>query len=69
MNEKFIKCPFYRSQEKYKVHCEGVDEHSSIHLVFGDPKMKTEYQRDNCSRNYKECRIAQMLYKKYEEEE
>lgn len=61
-------CPFYRSEEKQKVYCEGVKRESSIHLAFGDAKDLKTYMDKHCRGGYETCIIAQALLRKYEDE-
>ena len=61
-------CPFYRSEEKQKVYCEGVKKGSSIHLAFGDAKYLKIYMDEHCRSDYETCIIAKALLRKYEEE-
>lgn len=69
--DKSIVCPFYKWQDLYRIACEGICKGSTVNLVFGNPKEKTEYKLKHC-RNiecYKSCRVAQMLFGKYVDEE
>ena len=59
-------CPFYHSEDNQKLYCEGVDETTSIHLAFESATDRKEYRKIMCSRDYKKCHIARMLYEKYE---
>lgn len=62
-------CPFYHSEDEQKIYCEGVSDKSSIHLAFNSKIERKEYRKAKCSREYKKCRIAKMLYGKYEEQD
>ena len=66
---KEVECPFYHSEDEQKIYCEGVNERSSIHLAFSSKTERREYRRKKCSGEYKKCRIAKMLYRKYEEQD
>lgn len=59
-------CPFYKSEDKNIIYCEGVKEYSSIHNAF--PGSAAEYKRLYCSDSagWKRCIIAQALWSKYE---
>ena len=63
-----VQCPFYRSESKRGIHCEGVSVGSAIHLVFEAPDGNKKYQEKYCCGNFKKCLIAKMLYRKYEED-
>lgn len=61
-------CPFYRSEDVQKVYCEGVQRGSSIHLAFGDAKDCKGYMDIYCRDDFKDCPIAAMLWRKYDNE-
>ncbi len=65
-DSKFVKCPFFHAEEKQKIYCEGVNEGTSIHLVFVSPKVKNEYRNSHCNRQYGRCRIYRMNDEKYD---
>lgn len=62
----YAQCPFYKSEERQKIMCEGVDDNSTIHLAFCDPSKKTSYRKRTCCDKYDRCVIAQALGRKYE---
>lgn len=63
-------CPYYRSQKGSVIYCEGVEENSSIHVAFGDPKNKDEYQRRCCmSYDYEQCTVAAAHERRWREKE
>lgn len=64
-----VLCPFYISEDEYRVRCEGVEDGTTTHVVFPDPKKKSTYKLLLCCDKYKRCRIAKALYSKYEEGE
>lgn len=57
-------CPFYRAEDKNIIYCEGVEETSSIHNAF--PGSAAKYKRRYCCDDWKSCRIANMLWSKYD---
>ena len=63
---KYVQCPFYHSESKRKIHCEGVECGSSTHLVFESPDGNKKYKKKYCCGDFKKCLIAKMLYRKYE---
>ena len=65
---KSVLCPFYSCEEDVKIHCEGVEPRTSIHLVFRSPAEFINYRLKYCDKDFGECRLAKMLYGKYEEE-
>ena len=58
-------CPFYHSEDGYRICCEGVEDGSSVHVVFPTPQKKQSYSGGFCCKDYKSCRVARMLYAKY----
>ena len=60
-----VICPFYRSEDGQRICCEGVEDNSSIHVVFPTPQRKQNYSFKQCCRDYDECMVAEMLYDKY----
>lgn len=63
-------CPYYKGDGKQEIFCEGLIRDSNIHQGFANPAMLEAHKLQYCeSSNYPECRIAQMLSRKYEEEE
>jgi len=60
-------CPFYRYYERHKIVCEGVQEDATIHMAFGNPNDRKDYERARCCGDYKKCPVAQMLYRKWGE--
>ena len=61
-------CPFYHSEDKQKIYCDGITPESSVHLVFSNPAFKGKFETYFCCDNYHECRIAVMLNEMYAEE-
>lgn len=66
---KFIQCPYYHTDEKQQVICEGIVEKSTIHVSFSDRKVCTQFKVDYCGSvdGWKKCRIAQTLENMYDE--
>ena len=61
-----VKCPFYleRQGDRFRIKCEGPVKNTSVQLTFRGNKRR--YFREFCCRDYKRCRIYQMLQDKYE---
>lgn len=66
---KAIMCPFYSCEEDVKLHCEGVIPRTSIHLTFRSPTELLDYRKRYCEAKFNECRLAHMLYEKYDQGE
>ena len=62
---KTYECPFYRWEERGRVHCEGGT------IAFKSRTMRRNYIRNYCAnaRGWKFCTIAGCLCRYYEEEE
>lgn len=61
----YALCPFYRSEDGYRLVCEGVVDDSSVHVVFPSSTKKREYRDKYCCSDYKACRVSHVLYAKY----
>lgn len=66
---KSVLCPFYSCEEDVKIHCEGVEPRTSIHLTFRSPTELIVYRQKYCDKDFGGCRLAKMLYKKYNQRE
>lgn len=65
---KEVICPFYHREDEVGIYCEGVNDESTIKLLYPSREAKGRYRRENCSKSYKKCPIAVMLYQKYGED-
>lgn len=65
---KSVLCPFYHWEDRRWVCCEGVTEGTWIRLTFSTERAFTAHKERNCCGDYESCLVAQMLMKKYEEE-
>lgn len=65
-----VECPFFKDirSQKQRIVCEGVKKDTLITLSFGRKSSMQYYIEKYCCNNYKECRIAKMLYQKYNNE-
>ena len=64
-----VLCPFFKDtrENTQAIICEGVKQNTSIHLIFNNKLRQKEYMNELCCYKYKQCNIAKMLFKKYEE--
>ena len=60
-----VLCPFYHSEDAYRICCEGLEEGSTVHVVFSSSTKKQSFSRRYCCKDYKACKIANILYEKY----
>lgn len=65
---KNVECPFYHSEDAQRLYCDGVQPGTAIHLAFGSKTDLKAYKAKFCLKNHHECRMAGMLYEKYQEE-
>lgn len=64
----YVKCPYYRREEKQKIFCEGVQEGTSIHLAFDSPANLKRYMECYCKKEFNQCILAQMQNRKWDYE-
>lgn len=60
------QCPFYRAEEKNVIFCEGVEDGSSIHNAFA--ASAKSYKGRYCCAEWEKCKIARILWSKYDSE-
>ena len=69
LQAKFVKCPFYRTNNTNKIVCEGLAEGNTINLVYESQVDRAKYMKEvgydllGC----RDCPIYIMLMGKYEE--
>ena len=65
--ERDVKCPFYISSTNMQITCEGLDNGTAIRLKFESEEGRKLYMKSCCNsvKNYKNCKITQMLMDKY----
>ena len=63
-----VQCPYYKSDGRQAVYCEGVEEDSGLRLGFGAHLRKQQYKDSVCCDRWKTCAVAQMLNRKYDYE-
>lgn len=66
---KNVECPFYHSEDAQKIYCEGVQPGSALHLAFGSKTDKSNYRKEKCITNHRQCIVAGMLYRKWGQNE
>lgn len=66
---KFVKCPFYRTNDTNRIVCEGLEEGNTINLVYESQTDRKEYMKENCNDIEKchSCPIHKLLDKLYDE--
>lgn len=66
-NEPSILCPFYLSNGKRSISCEGITDECKITLLFKSQEERDKHRSIFCDAKYQNCEICAMLEKKYEE--
>ena len=46
---KFVKCPYYMKHDKNRIVCEGINEATTTHIVFGNPQELNKYMHSRCN--------------------
>lgn len=59
-----VKCPFYRTQGKKWVKCDGIEEGTTITQDFASEVQKEYYQEGYCWDAYAKCPLAQLIEKR-----
>lgn len=70
LQAKFVKCPFYRTNNTNKIVCEGLAKGNTINLVYESQADRAKYMKEVCYDilGCRDCPIYILLMKKYEEE-
>ena len=55
---KDVVCPYYKYEAPQMVYCEGVDDHTALHLAFSTKQGKKSYMNGKC----KECWIRACVF-------
>lgn len=61
-----VTCPFFKYESNKEIVCEGVVDGSDNRIRFTGIKNKKSFEEIHCCSDYKNCPIAQALYKKYD---
>ena len=54
-------CPYYKSESRQVIYCNGVCEGNAIHLAFANASEYIAYKKTFCRDNYERCPVARML--------
>lgn len=62
-DDKFVKCPFYRKNEKNRIVCDGICKGNTINLSFEDCRDKKMYMKEMCDKfdGFPTCPIFTIL--------
>ena len=64
-----VRCPFCKDEGNNMLYCEGIWPGTVTHLAFGNAVELRKYRKEFCEADYSKCRIAQMLERKWEDEQ
>lgn len=59
------KCPFFRSESKYSICCEGARSGTELAIKFQTDAAKADYARTHCRQYDSDCEIRAVLQNKY----
>ena len=67
---KFVKCPYYKKHDQHQIVCEGINDKSTTHVVFGADYDLTNYMHKYCNDvgECKKCPLHSLLERKYKDE-
>ena len=58
-----VRCPYYRTQGKKWVKCDGIIEESAITQDFANEIQKEFYQENYCWNKYQNCPLVKLIEK------
>lgn len=64
----YVRCPFYKGENSQSIHCEGISDENTIHMIFSPANGKNAYRKKVCEKDYNNCPIAGVINKRYEVE-
>lgn len=64
---KFVKCPYYIKHDKFRIVCEGINQESTTHIVFGSTHKLDKYMHSRCNdiSGCRKCPLHDTLDRKY----
>lgn len=67
--DKYVKCPFYVSQDTKKIHCEGFTNDTYLHVAFATKELKDFHVEKRCNSlfGYLKCPLYSAIEKRFEE--
>ena len=64
-----VQCPYYKTDTRQVIFCEGLEDGMAIHLAFATPQQLINYKVRFCRRlEYGSCPLARILEEKYDGE-
>jgi hypothetical protein len=68
--DKSVVCPFYSQEEALKIHCEGYNIGTRLHLCFDCKERMKAHKARYCNdiKGYQSCPLNPVIMAQYEEE-
>lgn len=68
---KFVKCPYYKKHDLHQIVCEGINNESSTHIVFGAETDTKRHMQKYCNDigGCRACPMHDLLDRKYGDED
>ena len=64
--DHLVKCPYYKTNARQVIHCEGLEDGMAVHLAFATHGHLVDYKDRFCRRYcYNQCQLARILEQKY----
>jgi len=63
---KFVKCPFYRYEEKRAIVCDGISQGCSLTLHYRSEALWNQQMHIYCEDQYDKCEVFRMLWDVYD---
>lgn len=64
----FAKCPFYRTEYRKSITCEGIPDGTVTMTKFDSEELKNEYLKCNCFNWPNNCYLVKAMKGKYPDE-
>ena len=63
--DPYVICPYYKSEDKQAIYCEGPEKNASARMAFSSTSQKKKYLVNYCRKYRCGCLWAEALNKKY----
>lgn len=65
--DAYVNCPYYHSEDRQVIFCEGVEENTQIHVAFSSITQKRAYEQEMCRNEWGRCLWADALNRKWDD--
>lgn len=65
----YVKCPYYRCEEKTEIFCENLIDNTNLRLKFATKPDFKKHKKGCCMGDYNSCFLAATLNSKWAEQE